>query len=31
MSSCWFWGCPFRRVETQRKAVSLCEAIQNEG
>jgi len=26
-----FWGCPFRRVKTQRKAVSLCEAIQNEG
>ena len=26
-----FWGCPFRWVKTQRKAVSLCEAIQNEG
>ncbi|AFC23245.1 hypothetical protein SGRA_0506 [Saprospira grandis str. Lewin] len=26
-----FWGCPFRWVETQRKAVSLCELMQNEG
>jgi len=26
-----FWGCPARRVKTQRKAIPLCEAIENEG
>ena len=26
-----FWGCPARWLESQRKAIPLCEAIQNEG